>query len=392
MLSPLNAYHKNNEESVKQRRRPNITFPFDNPPCNKEDYKKCDIHQLYSLHNCPQCVVAKREATMIQRHGVRSALLSKDIMDKKNATSLERYDVLIPTQAKQIKEKIAKTNLKKYGSTCALQNKNVKKKALETMVERYGVEHACQSQEMLDKRVKTYQERYGTDNPLQNKTILEKRKETNRDRYGTDEVLKNKEILEQIRQTMIEKYDAPNPLQVKEIKAKKDATCERLYGNSVIMHVPELFEKKTANAFARKPFTMPSGKIIHYQGYEDVALCELLKTFSEEDIINDIKEMPKIMYEIHGKSCRYYADIYLPSQNKIIEVKSLYTYQFQQEKNNCKRNAAIQQGFNFEFWICDPKKVVLRTQGWEIGEPSPLGKGAIVLEKEEEIISESDSE
>ena len=101
MSSPLNAYHKDNEESVKRCRRPNITFPFDKPPCNKEDYKKCDIHQLYSLHNCPRCVIEKREATMIQRHGVRAALCSKELMNKKNATSLERYDTEHPLKLKE---------------------------------------------------------------------------------------------------------------------------------------------------------------------------------------------------------------------------------------------------------------------------------------------------
>jgi hypothetical protein len=244
---------------------------------------------------------------------------------------------------------------------------------------------------MLEKRVKTYQERYGTDNPLQNKAILEKRKQTNQERYGTDEVLKNKEIQEQIRQTMINKYNAPNPLQVKEIKAKKDETCRQLYGNSVIMHVPELFEKKTVNAFARKPFMLPSGKVIHFQGYEDVALRELLLTMSEDDFVNDIKEMPVIMYEFHGKNCRYYADIFIPSQKKIIEIKSDYTYRFQQEKNNCKRDAVLQQGYQFEFWICDPKKIVLRTQGWEVGEQSPLCKWKIV-EDNEFAVSEIDSD
>jgi hypothetical protein len=387
MMSSV-PYH-NNESPVKRRRRPNVTYPFDQAPLDKENYKRCEVHQLYSLHTCPQCVIAKREATMVQRHGVRSALLSKDIMNKKNATSLERYNVLIPTQAKEIKEKIAATNIKKYGAVCSLQNKNVKKKALVTMVERYGVEHSCQVQETLDKRVKTYQERYGTDNPLQNKAILKKRKETNRERYGTDEVLKNKEIQERIRQTMIDKYDSHIPLQNKEIKAKKDATCERLYGNSVIMHVPELFEKKTVNAFARKPFTLPSGKVIHYQGYEDVALRELLEIFSEDEIVNDVKEMPSIMYDFHGKTCKYYPDIFIPSQNKFIEIKSTYTYEFQQEKNNCKRDAVLRLGYEFEFWICSKDEILIKTMGWGMGEPSPLSKGVIAIEEE---LLESDSE
>lgn len=194
------------------------------------------------------------------------------------------------------------------------------------MVKKYGVEHASQSKELLEKRVETYRQNYGVDSPLQCEEVKQRRKKTNLERYQVEEVLKNKGIQERIKATMIEKYDAPNPLQNKEILARKDATCERIYGSAAIMHNSELFHKKTMSGFARKDFTLPSGKIISYQGYEDVAIRELLQEYAEEEIVNDVKMMPRFMYEFEGKTRRYYPDLYVPKENKIIEVKSTYTY------------------------------------------------------------------
>ena len=167
-------------------------------------------------------------------------------------------------------------------------------------------------------------------------------------------VLKNKEIQE--------RHDAPNPLQNKEILARKDATCERIYGSVAVMHNSELFHKKTMSGFARKDFTLPSGKIIPYQGYEDVALRELLGMYAEK-IVNDVKRMPCFMYFWEGKTRRYYPDLYVPSENKFIEVKSTYTYMQFRAKNQAKRVCVLEKGFQFEFWICDKTTILYRTDG-----------------------------
>ena len=52
----------------------------------------------------------------------------------------------------------------------------------------------------------------------------------------------------------------------------------------------------------------------------------------------------------------YYADIYIKSENKIIEVKSDYTMEKDYDKNMTKWESCVEQGYEFEFWIYDNKK------------------------------------
>ena len=377
------------ESSKKRVRRPNKTFPSNAPPEDVLMYHVCEKHELYSLHNCPRCVVEKREATMLARHGVKAALHSKGIMERKNATSLERYQTIHASQTEEVKQKTIQTNKERYGVEHSLQSKEIRQKGSATMMEKYGVEHATQNKEVLARRVETNISRFGVEAPLQSKVILEKRKKTNMERYQTEEVLQNKEMRERIHNTMMERYHVGNPLQNKEIIARKDATCLARYGNSVIMHVPELFEKKTINSFARKAMTLPSGAIMYYQGYEDVAIKALLEDYKEDDIENDVKKMPECKYTWDGKIHRYYPDIYLPKERKIIEVKSDYTYLLQRALNQAKRESVVQQGYSFEFWICDKKAVLYKTAGWERDEDVPWYKFKRISKMDSDAVDEN---
>jgi len=76
----------------------------------------------------------------------------------------------------------------------------------------------------------------------------------------------------------------------------------------------------------------------------------------ENDIINEKTKVPEIwFFDKNNIEHRYYVDIYIPSQNKCIEVKSLYTYKKEEQKNILKQDAAQKMGYNFEFWIYDKK-------------------------------------
>lgn len=122
------------------------------------------------------------------------------------------------------------------------------------------------------------------------------------------------------------------------------------------MHVPEFVDKTINNGV--KYFVLPSGKEIYYQGYEDVAIKKLLQDFSEEEIILSRKEIPQIWYDFQWKRRRYYPDIWIPKDNLIIEVKSTWTFEKNLKVNLLKRDAVLQLGYNFEFWICSKKSVV----------------------------------
>jgi hypothetical protein len=58
-------------------------------------------------------------------------------------------------------------------------------------------------------------------------------------------------------------------------------------------------------------------------------------------------------YDITNIERDHHADIFIPSQNKFIEVKS--TWIFQKPDVLMKQYAAKELGYNFEFWIYDKK-------------------------------------
>jgi hypothetical protein len=86
----------------------------------------CEKHNIESEHKCKQCTVEKREQTMLERYGVRSALHSKDIKEKKNKTCLDKYGVEHSFSSDQVKQKCKDTLLEKYGVECSLSLQKVK--------------------------------------------------------------------------------------------------------------------------------------------------------------------------------------------------------------------------------------------------------------------------
>jgi Zn-dependent M32 family carboxypeptidase len=102
-----------------------------------------------------------------------------------------------------------------------------------------------------------------------------------------------------------------------------------------------------------KEYTLPSGKIIRVQGYEDKALNTLLQSYDEEEIVTQRKLIPAIWYyTLDGVRHRYYPDIFIPKDNLIIEVKSKFTMSMQKEKNMLKEQATKNAGYDFKFMIC----------------------------------------
>ena len=121
------------------------------------------------------------------------------------------------------------------------------------------------------------------------------------------------------------------------------------------------------SSFRNKLYVLPSGKVANIQGYENFVLDEIFKTYKESDVIVGNSEIfdaiGVIFYEFEGSNHRYFPDIYIKSENKIIEVKSSYTYDVQREQNDCKKNACLGRGLNFCFWVWDTKKIEEYTYG-----------------------------
>jgi hypothetical protein len=64
--------------------------------------------------------------------------------------------------------------------------------------------------------------------------------------------------------------------------------------------------------------------------------------------------VPTIWYnDLQGNKHRHFVDIFIPSQNKCIEVKSSWTVKL---KNVfLKQKAAKELGYNYEIWVYDNK-------------------------------------
>lgn len=70
----------------------------------------------------------------------------------------------------------------------------------------------------------------------------------------------------------MERFGVECPLQNEEVKQKIRNTCIERYGVEHPMQVPEIADKCSKSAFTKKNYTLPSGKILQIQGYEQLKL------------------------------------------------------------------------------------------------------------------------
>lgn len=119
----------------------------------------------------------------------------------------------------------------------------------------------------------------------------------------------------------------------------------------------EIADKSSKASYTKKDYILPSGKIIQVQGYEPYAIKELLEIFNEEDIITGTSNVPEIWYDDNeGIKHRHFVDIFIPSENKCIEVKSIWTAEKKKDIMLKKQKVARELGYNYEIWIYNSKK------------------------------------
>ena len=224
-----------------------------------------------------------------------------------------------------------------------------------TMVNKYGVEYAAQLHEFKDKMKSTTLERYGCEHALQNEDIKKQIKDTNLAKYGCEYGLQNEEVKEKRRLTNLAKYGVENCNQREDIKNKSKKTNLEKYGVEYAAQNSDIMEKITKNMYKIKEYTFSSGNIIKIQGYEHYAIDELIReNITENDIITGCKNVPTIWYkDSNGKKRRHFVDIYIPSLNKCIEVKSTWTAKLHSEIIYLKQNSGKDLGYNYEIWIYD---------------------------------------
>lgn len=224
-------------------------------------------------------------------------------------------------------------SLLKIGAHCYDCSKEKgKNKIKKTNLKKYGSEHGMLSLQNREELQKANIKKFGKKFYSQTKEYKEKIRETCLRKYGVEHQLQVPEIRERIIKTNIEKYGVPNPQQNSEIS-----------------------ELTFKNSFKLKEYTLPSGKIIKYQGYEHFAFNELLniQNLDENELITSRKEIPEVWYEDeNGKRHRYYVDIFIPSQNKCIEIKSTWTMKKSRFVFE-KQRAVKELGYECEIWVYD---------------------------------------
>jgi hypothetical protein len=267
--------------------------------------------------------IVKYKKTNLDKYGVDNIFKSEYFQDFIIKFNNEKWGVDWYQQSDDFKTKSILTCFKKYGFDRYTKTDEFKNRLRETFLLRYGVDWYSKSQEFKQKFKAKSIENYGVDHPMLNTNFKEKVSKTIKDRYGENWYVLTNKFKEYCFNSKVHKYGTP------------------------------------LTGFKFKDYKLPSGKIIKVQGYENFALDILLRKYTEEDLLicySDIKEEIGIInYLMEEKDRIYLPDIYIKSENKIIEVKSEYTYNLELEKNLLKKEACIKIDFSFEFWIIDDK-------------------------------------
>jgi len=251
---------------------------------------------------------------------------------------------------KKVKGKRKNTCLDKYDCENPMQNENIKEKRKNTCLSMYNVSNVSKNLDVIKKLKKIHSDR----TPEHVKEIVNKRKNTCLDKYDCEHPMQNEDVKEKYIKTCITKYKSKWYMGTNKFKEKSINTCIEKYDCENPMQNEKVFNKQQKSSYHNKNYTLPSGKDIKIQGYENNFLDEY---FSNGGLENDIiihptqKNIGKIWYTKIGKKSRYFPDFYIKSTNTIIEVKSTWTYSKDLHNNLLKEQSCINNGYNFEFKI-----------------------------------------
>lgn len=309
--------------------------------CNENNVKLTDDYVNITLFGSSKikfyCTKCNKEnikcfTYLIKRNTLCKRCATIESFPKQRETMLKKYGVVHPSQNEEIKNKIKKGFIEKYGVDNPAKLQEIKDKQKKTNLKKYGVDYIVHNKESKDKMIKTNIEKYGVDCCFKNNDIKENIKKTNLEKYGVENVGKNNVIQEKMKNTMLNKYGVQYPLQNEKIA-----------------------ENTSKKSYKIKLFYLPSGKEIKCQGYEPFALQELLENNIEENnIITGCKNVPEIWYtDEENNNHRHYVDIYIPNQNKCIEVKSTWTIKIKNSNIFLKQIAAKELGYEYEIWVYD---------------------------------------
>lgn len=295
----------------------------------------------------------------LRRQKISSTQKNKTVQEKQNIinkikkTNIEKYGKDSYTKTDDFK----KNMIAKYGYISAFELKETHERSKKTILERYGCDHNFKIEYVKENKKKTFLDKYGFDNPNKNEIVKKKIIKTNNLKYGGNSPMCNELIQEKSKTTLLLNYGVDSPLKNKDILKKSEDKMLELYGVKYwIQDVDNLEKLIGRNGKSTYKKYVLNDKEIYLQGYEDYVLFEiLLKKYKIDDICMNNKDIEKytnkIYYEKDNRKHKYYPDFYIISENKIIEVKSDYTYNYDLNINEIKKKSCENMGIHFDFII-----------------------------------------
>lgn len=300
--------------------------------------------------------IAKRKATCQSKYGIDYYVQSADFKEKSEKTCLERYGETHWLKCKESQQKIRNIYKEKTGFENPFENPEIQEKIKQYFLENDGVSNPSQVGRYKTKRMNTMERLYGKPFVLQVEIFQNALKQALINDYGFDNPSKIDVLINKRINTHIQNWGFTTPLLHPYVAGKAKETLMKNWNVEYPLQNPELLKKCMDSSYRNKEYISPNGLIFNYQGYENLALDELFYDMEllEEDIITDTSKVPRITWiDSIGKQHKYFPDIYIPSKNLIIEVKSPYTFKQHYEINLLKQQYSIKSGYNFEFWIYD---------------------------------------
>lgn len=204
--------------------------------------------------------------------------------------------------------------------------------------------------------------KYGTEYPTQSEEFKNKSKKSKLEKYGNEYYAGWEKSAKKNRSKTVKEQDAINNTRRK--------TNMELFGVGCSFLRPDAISNSRRSNSLGKEYTLPSGKIVGIRGYENLALDVLFKQgYAEESVLMHDKLSEYILpvfdyVNVNEHLVKYYPDIYIPEENKIIEVKSRWWWDgYGNEKyagrlinNQRKAASVIKSGYKYEVWLFDDKK------------------------------------
>jgi hypothetical protein len=216
----------------------------------------------------------------------------------------------------------------------------------------------CSKNNKMKKMKQTNLLKYGYDFPFSSENVLVKSKDTCLKKYGVENFLQTENIKNIRKMKCFEKYGVYHYLQSNIVKDNMKKNNIKKYNVEYPSQNNELMDKISKKSYKFKEYKFPSGNIIKIQGYENLALDELIinNKINELDIITGVKNVPEIWYfDEKNIKHRHYVDIFIQNENKCIEVKSTWTVQKKKDSVFLKQKAAKELGYKYEIWVYDKK-------------------------------------